>query len=91
MTTALEFPARALRRLDGHPENATIEGKPRGMDYLREARTVLAAIREPNAFMAAAGAETIRNVGPDESGEAHQSDAANTWRFMFDAALAEQP
>lgn len=51
---------------------------------------VLSALRDPDAVMAEAGAEIIRNVGPAETGAAHRSDAVNTWRFMVDALLGER-
>lgn len=53
-------------------------------------RAVLGALRDPDAVMAEAGAEIIRNVGPAESDAAHRSDAATTWRFMIDALLGER-
>ena len=47
----LERAARALCSLDGHPENAKMDGKPLWMDYLPEARAVLEAIRDPSSAM----------------------------------------
>lgn len=91
MKTTLELAARALCELDSHPENATMGGKPLWMDYLPEARAVLRAIREPGPTLTEAGAEVVRNVGQAAGDAALASDAANTWRFMIDAALAERP
>lgn len=51
---------------------------------------VLSALRDPDAVMAEAGAEIIRNVGPAQSEVAHLSDAVNTWRYMIDALLGER-
>ena len=45
----LERAARALCSLDGHPENARMDGKPLWMDYLPEARAVLEAVRDPSS------------------------------------------
>lgn len=50
---------------------------------------VLKALRQPDMRMTEAGAEIIRNVGPEESDAAYLSDAANTWCFMIDALLGE--
>lgn len=40
---AIEAAARALCRLDGNPENATMDGRPLWQDYLAEARAALDA------------------------------------------------
>jgi hypothetical protein len=53
----LERAARALCELEGNPPGATMDGKPLWMDYLSEARVVIAAIREPSEKMIAAGRE----------------------------------
>ncbi|HEX7852482.1 MAG TPA: hypothetical protein VF503_02185 [Sphingobium sp.] len=58
--------------------------------YRESARAVIAALREPDELMIQAGAEIVRHIGPDESDEAFLNDAANTWRLMVDAALAER-
>jgi hypothetical protein len=47
----VEKVARALCRLDGHPENATMDGKPLWRDYEPEARAAIAAMREPTPEM----------------------------------------
>jgi len=87
--TALERIARALCSHDGLPENTQFEGRPMWESFLPKARIALEVLREPTQEMSEAGAEIIRNVGADESPEAHRSDASNTWRFMIDAALNE--
>ena len=58
--------------------------------YRKNACAAIAAVREPDEFMMQAGAEIVRHVGPDESDEAFLNDAANMWRLMVDAALAER-
>ncbi len=57
--------------------------------YRDAARAMIAALREPSDEMNEAGAEITSNVGQSESRYAYQDDAANTWRSMIDAALAE--
>jgi hypothetical protein len=52
------------------------------------AQAALHAIPEPSEEMMKAGAEIVRNVHVEETQEAFASDAANTWRFMIDAALS---
>ena len=42
---ALETAARALCRLDGHPENATFRGTPMWKSFLPKARASLEAAR----------------------------------------------
>ena len=42
-----ENAARALCRLDGHPENTLFEGKPMWMSYLPEVDAVLKAALQP--------------------------------------------
>ena len=48
---AEERGARALCRLDGHPEMATVDGRPLWQDYLPEARAVLDATRGESPTM----------------------------------------
>ena len=57
--------------------------------YKENARAAIAALREPDDLMVQAGAEIVRHIGLEESDEAFLNDAANTWRLMVDAALAE--
>lgn len=81
----IERAARALSKLDGHPDDGEHEGKPLWRSYLPQVRTVLEAIHEPSLRMMEAGATIIRYVGPEETPSGYQGDAANTWRFMIDA------
>ena len=60
-----------------------------GQERLKEGvRMALNILRDPNEDMMQAGAEIIRNVRLGESETAYLNDAANTWRFMIDALLA---
>ncbi|WP_022684284.1 hypothetical protein [Sphingobium bisphenolivorans] len=83
--TPIERAARTLCKLNGHAEDAERDGTPLWRSYLPQVRSVLEALHEPSTRMAEAGATLIRYVGPDESEEGYQSDAANVWRFMIDA------
>ncbi len=58
--------------------------------YRKNACAAISAICEPDEFMMHAGAEIARHVGPNESDHAFLNDAANMWRLMVDAALAER-
>jgi hypothetical protein len=58
--------------------------------YRDAARAMIASLRDPDQRMKEAGAEIIRHVNPAEAGIALESDAANTWRFMIEAALGEK-
>ncbi|GFE75535.1 MULTISPECIES: hypothetical protein [Novosphingobium] len=53
------------------------------------AHAMLEAMREPDALMMEAGAEIVRHVHEGESEEAYRNDAANIWRFMIAAAVAQ--
>jgi hypothetical protein len=57
--------------------------------FAAAARSFLEAIREPDELMMESGAEIVRHVGEGESEEAYRNDAANIWRFMIAAALAQ--
>lgn len=83
--TVIERAARALCQAQGQDDAALVEGKPAWRAYVPQVMTVLAAIHEPSEIMKEAGAEIVRHVGDGESDYAHQSDAANIWRFMIDA------
>lgn len=83
----LELAARALCRLDGYAENATMEGKELWRDYLREARTVLAAIREPTDEIVDAG---YASAMPGETGK-RELFPRSVWEAMIDEALAQEP
>lgn len=50
----LERAARALCRLDGHPENIRFEGAPMWQSYLPQARAVFEAIGLPDDEMLSA-------------------------------------
>lgn len=87
--TTIDIAALALAKARGgdHDYDAL---SPAVQDALKnEVRAVLHAIRDPGDRVTAAGAEIIRNVHQGESEEAFRSDAANTWRFMIDAVLAD--
>jgi len=73
----LERAARALCRLDGHPENATMEGRPLWQDYLPEVRAVIQAIRDPSH-------EMVQAVPSDTNAPIYPEDI---WQAMIDAAL----
>lgn len=83
--TAIEKAARALCEAQGQDATALVEGQPAWRAFVPQVMTVLAAIHEPSEVMKEAGAEIVRHVGEGESDYAHQSDAANIWRFMIDA------
>ena len=86
MKPLLERIARALCAHAGNPENTQFEGRPMWESYLPEARAVLEAIREPDDMMKEAGAEIIKNALDGQGEEAQESDAANVWRYMINAA-----
>jgi len=77
MKPPLERAARALCSLDGHPENATMDGKPLWQDYLPEARAVIAAIRDPDD-------DFLQRVAPKTDGH----NARLLWQHMINALLA---
>lgn len=81
----IERAARALCKLEGHPENIKFEGKPMWQSYVPQALAVIHALHEPDQQMAEAGAELIRYIRPDEPLSSYQDDAANVWRMMMDA------
>lgn len=57
--------------------------------YRDAARAMLTALRDPSEAMREAGSEVVSRIGPDEADSAYRQDAADTWRFMIDAALSE--
>ncbi|MBB4859610.1 hypothetical protein HNO88_002939 [Novosphingobium chloroacetimidivorans] len=73
-----ENAARALCKLDGHPQNITMNGKPMWQDYLPEVIAVLTAIRTPSHAMLAAADALPCSV-----------DMTACWQTMIDTALAE--
>ena len=90
----VERVARALCRVDSHPENATMDGKPLWMDYIPEARAAIEAMREPTGAMAkaGAGAELTTSYGGEYNTFDYLSgeNAADVWRDMIDAALNQK-
>lgn len=74
---ATERIARALCRLDGHPENIQFEGRPMWQSYLPQVRAVLDAISEPDPAMIDAAVTTASRIGP--------SDHVGIWRAMVEA------
>ncbi|CAN5323860.1 hypothetical protein BH10PSE13_BH10PSE13_11510 [soil metagenome] len=58
--------------------------------YRDAARAMLRALHDPSEAMRIAGAEVVSSVTAQESETAYQQDAADTWRFMIDAALEEE-
>ena len=85
--TPIERGMQALAvSLGGEPE--ALDGESR--EKLAVAvRAVLEAVREPDQLMMESGAEIVRYVGSGESDEAYRDDAANIWRSMIAAVLAE--
>lgn len=83
----IERVARALCRLDGHPENAKMDGKPLWQDYVAEARAAIAAMRDPTETMLDGGLRAPNYL----EDQASKRGCANIYRAMIDAALAEQP
>ena len=81
MITGLERVARALCELDGHPANATMDGKPLWHDYLPEAWAAIMALREPDPAMLDAARLRAAEDGND--------DFAGIHRAMIDAAIAK--
>ena len=77
----LERAARALCSLDGHPEDAKMDGKPLWQDYLPEARAVIEAIRETGRDSVAKACEDDRIIAWGDYGE--------FWEAMIDVLLAE--
>ena len=75
----IERAARALCKLDGHPENTAFEGAPMWRSYLPQVRSVLQAIREPSDHMC-----LLPTIG-----RLDDSDAEQIWTAMIDAALDE--
>lgn len=87
--TMLDHAARALAKLRSGVDDYDALDDELKADLKHEARTMLLALRDPSDQVTTAGAEVIRNVHAGETGEAFQSDAANTWRFMIDAVTRD--
>ena len=87
--TPIERAARALCKLEGHPENINFESKPMWQSYLRQAMAVADALQEPSRMMVEAGAEILRTLSADQTKTASEDDAANVWRLMIDVLREE--
>ena len=85
----LERAARALCSLDGHPEDAKMDGKPLWMNYLPEVRAVLAAIREPSQPMLDAAFAVEDDVQTATGWTRGKVDCLHRWPTMIDAMLEE--
>ena len=81
---ALELVARALCRLDGHPENIMFEGKPMWQSFLPNARAALMELQNPTDAMAEVGAKSAHDLVLDV--DAH--GARTIFAAMIDAAFA---
>lgn len=84
--TVLEKMARALCKIDGHPEDAVHAGEPRWRAYLSNARVTLASITLPTSEMCEAGATAAR-----PGSDIDNIDAYLIWSRMVWAALGEYP
>ncbi|MBB4861024.1 hypothetical protein HNO88_004372 [Novosphingobium chloroacetimidivorans] len=78
MTRAPESAARALCKLDGHPDHAEMNGTTLWQDYLPKARAVLLSVRNPSDAVLAAADALPCSV-----------DTTACWQAMVDAALSE--
>ncbi|CAM5537743.1 hypothetical protein [Sphingobium scionense] len=85
----IERAARALCRLDGHPQAGVSDADMPWEDYLPQVRAVLEALHEPSDWMAEAGAELLRHVGADEGEQGYRQDAADIWRYMLDSMVKD--
>lgn len=85
------FIERAARALAVSLENREWEALDAALQrkFRVAARAVLETLHEPDEFMMEAGAEIVRHVHEGESEEAYRNDAANIWRFMIAAAVAQ--
>jgi hypothetical protein len=85
MTGSLAFierVARALCRLDGHPENAIMDGKPLWMDFVPEARAAIEAMREPSPEILAVLERLLDTQG-------HHQTLEESWDMLITAAIGE--
>lgn len=80
--TPIERGARALSKLDGHPENAKLDGKPLWASYIPEATAVIKSLRKPSTAMIAAAVDWA-------PGHTAESSSA-VFGHMIDAALSER-
>lgn len=84
-----ERAARALCKLDGHPQAGVAEADIPWQDYLPKVRAVLDAVHEPSDWMKEAGAELVRHVGAGEEQRSYEQDAGNIWRYMIDSMFKD--
>lgn len=84
--TPLERAARALCSLDGHVENASLEGKPVWQSYLPEVRAVLKALRQSTEAMQWKGVAILND---DHMHATSPREVGQAWTAMIEAALNE--
>lgn len=80
----IERAARALCALDGKSPDEPSVNQPLWQRYVPQVVAVLDALHEPTCDMKEAGSEIFKSYNPEHSDHAHQSDAANVWRYMID-------
>ena len=85
MPSIVEAAARALCRVEGHPDDGISNGEPLWHAYVPKVREVLIAAREATDTMAKAG----RTTGYDRVVDLGESDAKAIYAAMLDAALWE--
>lgn len=82
----VERAARALCALDGHPENAKLDGEPLWKNYLPEVRAVLLAIRDPDDAGLEAFARAFNWNWRTYEGRVN---ARHAWQAMIDVGLGD--
>lgn len=92
MSTMIERVARALQKADGEKPSVcagacTYSNDWR--DYIDDAVTAIAAMREPTPHMYIKGGVAISDARPQSETYADESSAC--WTVMIDAALQEKP
>lgn len=88
--TLINRAARALCVKESGTDCFDSLDEPAQHNLMERVRVVLEAAREPDGLMEEAGAEIVRYVHSEESEAAFEDDAANVWRAMLDAAMAER-
>ena len=90
-----ELAARALCRLDGHPENTKFEGRPMWESYLPQADAVLSAIATapPEGqleYVPVRAYHVLRRLSqaPVETGSMHGREDEGLVRFLVSRGLA---
>ena len=83
--TMIERVARALCRVDGHPEDAKMDGKPLWASYEAEARAAIAEMRHPTPAMVTAGRPAFEKEPLPLMPLGGQIQGA--WMAMIDEAL----